>query len=63
MQGIIQEIDQAKVDVVEIGKLQIFLDEKDRRRGTNWKTMFPWLAEICSQYLKNNLDRENTHVV
>ena len=66
MQGIIKEIEQSSVDVAEIAKLQIFLDEKDRRRGTDWKAMFPWLAEICDQHLKNNSDglsRENTHVV
>ena len=66
MQGIIKEIEQSEVDIAEIDKLQIFLDEKDRRRGTDWKTMFPWLAEICDQHLKNNSDsvsRENTHVV
>ena len=66
MQGIIKEIEQSDVDIAEIGKLQIFLDEKDRRRSTDWKTMFPWLSEICDQYLKNNSDsisRENTHVV
>jgi hypothetical protein len=66
MQGIIKEIEQSDVDIAEISKLQIFLDEKDRRRGTDWKTMFPWLAEICNQHLKNNSDsisRENIHVV
>ena len=27
----------------EILKLYTFLEEKDRRRGTNWKEVFPWL--------------------
>ena len=29
----------------EIKKLIVYLDEKDRRRGTNWETVFPWLKE------------------
>ena len=28
--------------------LGIFLDEKDRRRDTNWRDLFPWLAEEIS---------------
>ena len=26
-----------------ISDLKVFLDEMDRRRGTNWRTLFPWL--------------------
>ena len=39
MQGIIKEIEQSEVDIAEIDKLQIFLDEKDRRRGTDWNPL------------------------
>ena len=34
----------------EIKKLIFFLDEKDRRRNTNWENLFPWLIkyrELC----------------
>lgn len=66
MHGIMNEIAQSDVDVAEISNLKIFLDEKDRRRGTNWRAMFPWLSDICDQYLQNNfnnMSKETVHVV
>jgi len=45
MSGILQEICQSKFDLSRIRDLIIFLDEKDRRRNTNWETVFPWLVE------------------
>jgi hypothetical protein len=50
MSGIANSIVQANIDLVEVTKLLTYLDEKDRRRGTDWKTLFPWLVEykkIC----------------
>jgi thiol-disulfide isomerase/thioredoxin len=41
----VTELDQA-----EIVKLITYLDEKDRRRGTDWELLFPWLLKyrkIC----------------
>ena len=43
MQGIANDILKAEINKTEILKLKTFLDEKDRRRGTNWKQIFPWL--------------------
>ena len=45
MQGIFKQICQPEYDPDDIKDLIIFLDEKDRRRGTNWETLFPWLVE------------------
>jgi hypothetical protein len=45
MEGLVQEIFNNKRDDSEILKLITFLNEKDRRRGTNWKELFPWLEK------------------
>lgn len=45
MQGIRDHIKQSSPDIVSQQDLKIFLDEKDRRRGSNWKNIFPWLAK------------------
>jgi hypothetical protein len=43
MNGIFSEILTDNINIPEIVKLITYLDEKDRRRGTNWETLFPWL--------------------
>jgi hypothetical protein len=43
MKGIFSQILSAKINYQEIVKLITYLDEKDRRRGTNWEILFPWL--------------------
>ena len=45
MSGIANSIVQADVDPTEVKKLLTYLDEKDRRRNTNWEVLFPWLME------------------
>jgi pyruvate-formate lyase-activating enzyme len=45
MAGIFASIQNTKKNPVEMLKLKTFLNEKDRRRGTNWKQLFPWLAK------------------
>lgn len=35
----------------DIRDLFIFLEEKDRRRGTSWKNVFPWLIEFEEKYV------------
>lgn len=46
MSGIANRINQTARDVNEIKKLHTFLTEKDRRRKTNWKQVFPWLESV-----------------
>lgn len=45
MSGIANRIVNSEVNPREVSKLLTYLDEKDRRRGTNWQTLFPWLVE------------------
>lgn len=45
MLGIANRIISSDVDPQEVSKLLTYLDEKDRRRNTNWETLFPWLTE------------------
>lgn len=50
MQGLSNFIIQGKRDPVEIKKLFTYLNEKDRRRNTDWRKLFPWL-ERYEQYV------------
>ena len=43
MEGIIKQIQASPRDPERITDLKVYLTEIDRRRGTNWKTLFPWL--------------------
>jgi len=50
MKGIFTQVCNSPENVNEIANLIIYLDEKDRRRGTNWTTLFPWLTKY-KQYV------------
>jgi hypothetical protein len=45
MEGIVHNYSQSQLDNTELLKLKTFLDEIDRRRGTNWPEVFPWLVK------------------
>jgi hypothetical protein len=45
MEGIFKQILNADQNDKEIKKLITFLNEKDRRRNTNWRELFPWLIK------------------
>lgn len=45
MDGIFKQILVDTIDQNQINNLLIYLDEKDRRRNTNWQTVFPWLIK------------------
>ena len=45
MEGIAQEYLTSTANPEEIKKLIVFLNEKDRRRNTNWRELFPWLEK------------------
>jgi hypothetical protein len=49
MQGIIAECQNDLQNDEEIVKLLTFLNEKDRRRNTNWRVLFPWLEKYVVQ--------------
>lgn len=46
MKGILNIILKSEIQLDKIKDLMIYLDEKDRRRGTNWREVFPWIAEF-----------------
>ena len=43
MDGIMKQIKNSPRDVNRINDLKVYLTELDRRRGTSWPTLFPWL--------------------
>jgi len=45
MSGIFNRIKQHEPDLDQIRDMFIFLEEKDRRRNTSWREVFPWLKE------------------
>jgi hypothetical protein len=46
LKGIQSLINQTPTSQSEIDKCYIFLDEMDRRRGTNWREIFPYLLNV-----------------
>lgn len=48
MQGIASYVAAQDPCPDKIQDLLVYLDEKDRRRGTDWKSLFPWLTEMQS---------------
>ena len=50
LQGIAQQSAHSGVNVPEIKKLFNFLNENDRRRGTSWPVVFPWLVNEFAKY-------------
>ena len=46
MEGIAKYSSAKNVNVDQLRNLVTYLDEKDRRRGTNWEQTFPWLIDF-----------------
>lgn len=46
MSGIAKQIAAAKPNPVLIDELKVYLNEIDRRRGTDWKSLFPWINDL-----------------
>lgn len=44
--GMSKQINNSHINSVEIEKLRIFLTEIDRRRGTDYRQLFPWLVDF-----------------
>jgi hypothetical protein len=45
MAGIMQQISTTPRDTSRINDLKVYLTELDRRRGTDWRPLFPWLDQ------------------
>lgn len=43
LNGIFQYLQTCKEDSIMIKRMHVYLDELDRRRNTNWKSLFPYL--------------------
>lgn len=43
MQGIADRMSESTTNVEKIERFKNYLDDLDRRRGTNWRALFPWL--------------------
>jgi hypothetical protein len=43
MQGVATTLSKSSVNLEKIQTLKNYLDTLDQRRGTNWRTTFPWL--------------------
>ena len=48
MKGIASHIASHDPHPETIRDMFIYLDEKDRRRGTDWRKLFPWLVQAQS---------------
>lgn len=46
MQGIANHVASHRSHPEKIQDMMIYLKEKDRRRGTDWKSLFPWLIGV-----------------
>jgi hypothetical protein len=47
LRGVWKTINATPHSPALISELKAFLDEIDRRRGTDWHATFPWLVEAC----------------
>jgi hypothetical protein len=47
MQGIMRQIATSERDHYRIRGLKTYLTEIDRRRGTRWQDLFPWLEDLA----------------
>lgn len=45
MRGIAKMLESSPRKPLELLKLRIFLDEMDKRRGQDWRAVFPWLVK------------------
>ena len=45
MQGIMTEFDKREPSVLRQKQFKIYLNELDRRRDTNWKSVYPQIWE------------------
>lgn len=46
MKGIFDQIKDTKLDADKVRDFIVYLTEKDRRRGCDWRKTFPWLQEV-----------------
>jgi hypothetical protein len=47
---LLKECRKTEPDLYQQGLLKVYLKEMDRRRGTNYETLFPSIAELLNQF-------------
>jgi hypothetical protein len=50
MTGISKQVDATTVNVAKLRELNAYLDELDRRRKTDWKSLFPWVVDLFDKH-------------
>lgn len=56
LQGIRDQAKSKEPNLTEIKNLYIFLDEMDKRRNTDWRSVYPKLVELFQQHLGDEYD-------
>lgn len=50
LDGIVKLLGDSETDAGKLAKLKLTLEEIDRRRGTNWKTLFPDIVDFFEKH-------------
>ena len=53
LDGFKQKVVKHDIDPIRLRKLWDYLDKIDERRGTDWKSIYPWLYDICVEHAKD----------
>jgi hypothetical protein len=53
LNGFKQKVVKHQIDPIRLKKLHDYLENIDKRRGTDWKALYPWLYEIYEKYAKD----------
>lgn len=60
LRGFREQVVNHPVDGVRLTKLYHYLNKLDERRNTDWKSLYPWLDELCQKY---NTDIDDIDVI
>ena len=53
LKGFVTQIKSSKINKELMIELRDYLNELDRRRGQNWKAIYPWIHDIFVKELVN----------
>jgi organic radical activating enzyme len=49
--GIREQAGNTGIDLTKIEQLYIILEQLDKRRNTNWRSVYPWLVDLFQQHI------------
>jgi hypothetical protein len=55
LEGFKTQVTTHPVDPTRLKRLYNYLNKIDERRGTDWKSLYPWLVEICEKETVKNI--------